>query len=117
MAIYGSSSDGAASRAAAEASSEAASAKRGVGELEDEIARLKLVCAAAWELLKEHAKLTEEDLIAKVAVLDAKDGVADGKLTRGIRVCTKCGRTVAARNIRCLYCGTVQVAATVFEGI
>ena len=119
MPIYGGigGSDGTAGRQAAAASSEAAAASREVTQLRDEVARLKLVCAAVWELLKERGKLTEDDLVTRVAILDARDGVADGKLTRPIRTCVQCGRTVAAKHTKCLYCGIVQPAGSVFEGI
>src|SRR4051812_48494828 len=92
-----------ATRRSAEASHDAAAAKRDVRDLEDQVGRLKLACAAMWELLKERAKLTEDDLATRMAILDAKDGVADGKLTRGVRKCTQCGRTVAAKLNKCMY--------------
>src|SRR5262249_4875521 len=104
-------------REAAAASTDANAAKRDVAMLEDDLARMRLVCAAVWELLKEKTGLTEEDLVAKVALMDAKDGVADGKLTRSIRNCVKCGRTVSAKQNKCMYCGTVQPVGSVFEGL
>jgi hypothetical protein len=109
--------DSGARQQAAAASTDAASAKRDVAELERDLGHLKLVCAAVWELVKERSKLTEDDLVAKVAELDAKDGVADGQLTRGVRKCVQCQRTVPAKQNKCMYCGTVQPAGSVFEGI
>jgi hypothetical protein len=119
MTMYGGfpGDNSAARQQAAAASSEAASAKRDVADLERELGRLKLVCAAVWELLKQRAKLTEDDLAATVAMLDAKDGVADGQLTRTARKCFKCQRTVAAKQTKCMYCGAEQPLASVFEGI
>jgi len=113
---YGVPGDGAARRQAAEASTDAAGAKRDVAEMEKEIGRLRLVCAAVWELVKEKTNLTEDDLVAKVAEMDARDGVADGQLTRTIRKCVQCQRTVSAKQVKCMYCGTVQPVASVFEG-
>ncbi len=115
MAMHGDSET--ARRSAAEASTEAASAKREVGQLEDELARLRLVTAAVWELVRERAKLTENDLLAKVAEIDGRDGVIDGKLVRPVRKCGQCGRTMPARQGKCMYCGTVFVASSAFEGI
>ncbi len=109
--------DSAARQQAAAASSDAASAKREVVELERDLGHLKLVCAAVWELVKERAKLTEDDLVTKVAELDARDGVADGQLTRGVRQCVQCQRTVPSKQQKCMYCGTVQPVGSVFEGI
>jgi len=109
-------SSGARQQAAA-ASSDAASAKRDVADLERDLGHLKLVCAAVWELVKEKSRLTEDDLVAKVAELDAKDGVADGMLTRGVRKCVQCQRTVPTKQNKCMYCGTVQPVGSVFEGM
>ncbi len=119
MTMYGGHSGDnlAARQQAAAASSDAASAKRDVAELERDLGRLKLVCAAVWELLKQRAKLTEEDLVAMVAMLDAEDGVADGQLTRSVRKCVQCQRTVPAKTNKCMYCGADQPLTSVFEGI
>jgi len=114
---YGTPSDSGARQQAAAASTDASSAKRDVADMQKEIGRLKLVCAAVWDLVKEKTSLTEDDLIAKVAELDAKDGVADGQLTRRVRQCVQCQRTVAAKQTKCMYCGTVQPVGSVFEGI
>jgi hypothetical protein len=118
MTMYGGyAGDSAARQSAAAASTEAASAKRDVVELEHDLGRLKLVCAAVWELVKEKTALTEDDLVTKVAELDARDGVADGQLTRGVRKCVQCQRTVPTKQNKCMYCGTVQPVSSVFEGI
>jgi hypothetical protein len=111
------SSDSASRRQAADASSDAAAAKRKATEAENDLARMKLACAAVWELVKEKIGLTEDDLIAKMAILDAKDGVADGKLTRGVRKCASCGRTLPAKQYKCMYCGTTQPIESVFESL
>jgi hypothetical protein len=50
--------------------------------VDERVDQLLLVCAAMWELIREKTNLTEEDLINRVAMLDARDGVADGRLTR-----------------------------------
>ena len=114
---YGMPGDGAARQQAAAASNDASAAKRDVAEMEKEIGRLRLVCAAVWELVKERTKFTEDDLAIKVAELDAKDGVADGQLTRSVRKCVQCQRTVSPKQTKCMYCGTVQPISSVFEGI
>jgi hypothetical protein len=107
----------AARQQAAAASNDAASAKRDVSDLQREVGRLKLVCAAVWELLKERGSLTEDDLVAKVAELDAKDGIIDGQFSRAVRKCVQCQRTVAAKQTKCMYCGTDQPVSSVFEGL
>jgi hypothetical protein len=119
MTIYGAGGGGYrdANRQAAEASNEASAAKLEATELRDQLARMKLACAAVWELLKEKTGLTEDDLATRMAILDAKDGVADGKLTRSIRKCVKCGRTVPAKQNKCMYCSETQPADSIFEGL
>jgi len=111
------SNDGSNQRQMAAASSDASEAKRDVGELEHEIARLKLVCAALWELVKEKNSLTEEDLVAKVLEVDARDGVMDGQMRRTVRKCVQCQRTVPAKQNKCMYCGTGQPIGSAFETI
>jgi ribosomal protein S27AE len=102
-------------RQSAEAAGAARSAERKAADLEEQVDKLTLVCAALWDLVKEKTALTEEDLIARIAVVDARDGVADGKITHKARPCEQCGRSVAARHYKCLYCGTEQKKGGVFE--
>jgi len=104
-------------RQAASAASDASAAKREVMELEHALNRMRLASAAVWELVKESTQLTEDDLINKMAVLDAKDGVADGQLTRHPRPCVQCKRTVPPKQKKCIYCGAEQPMTSVFESI
>jgi hypothetical protein len=108
---------GSANRQAAAAESDALSAQRHVKELEDRVDKLTLVCAAVWDLLRDRGKLTEADLIERIAILDAKDGVADGKMSRKTRPCSNCKRPVSPRTNKCMYCNTLQTPDSVFEGI
>jgi hypothetical protein len=116
---YGSTGSGGSysGRQAAAAETEALNAKQAVKQLEDRVERLTLICAAVWDLLRERGKLTEQDLIERIAILDAKDGVADGKMSRKTRPCSKCGRPIAAQHTKCMYCGAVEVPASPFEGV
>jgi hypothetical protein len=113
----GTGAGGGTNRQAAQASTEAAAAKREVSELQDQLERMKLVCAAVWEILKEKHGLTEEYLVERVAMLDAKDGVADGKFSRAPKKCVKCGRTVTDKQPKCIYCGTEQPFESVFQSL
>lgn len=119
MTMYGgyTGGDSAARQQASAASTDAASAKRDVVELERDLGRLKLACAAVWELVKTKTNLTEDDLVMMMAQLDAKDGVADGQLTRGVRKCVQCQRTVPHRQNKCMYCGAVQPVDSAFEAL
>ncbi len=83
----------------------AVDAKRKLVDLEARVDRLTLVSSALWSLLKENTSMTEEDLIARVTQLDLSDGREDGKVRGSVRKCVQCGRTLAKRHRKCLYCG------------
>ncbi len=110
---------GAASAAgdAARARSAAGSAKRDVAHMEDRLERLSLVCMAMWSLIQDKTKLTEEDLLERVKMIDLMDGVEDGKATRGVQKCRACGRVMSARHRKCLYCGAEKLAKSAFDAI
>lgn len=72
-----------------------------------EMQKLKLVNQALWELLRDGARLKDEDLIAKMQEIDLRDGKEDGEITEGPLRCPDCGRVSASRHGRCLYCGTL----------
>ena len=52
-----------------------------IQELESEIAQLTLVVEALIETLVKNGDTTREDLAARIAEIDLKDGVEDGKIT------------------------------------
>ncbi|MBN1555999.1 MAG: zinc-ribbon domain-containing protein [Phycisphaerae bacterium] len=83
--------------------------------LEDRLDKLLLVCSALWELLRDRTDLTEDDLLAKVQEVDLRDGQADGKITRTVKKCPKCGRTMSPRHKQCLYCGEPDLSAGAFD--
>ena len=101
----------------ARASSAARSAKRDVTLLEDRIERLSLVCMAMWSLIQDKTKLTEEDLMERVKMIDLMDGVEDGKAARTVQHCHACGRTMSPRHQKCLYCGAEKLAQSAFDRI
>lgn len=79
--------------------------------------QLLLVCAAMWELIKEKTNLTEEDLIARIAEMDARDGQADSKLTQSPQKCAQCDRVISPKHQRCLYCGAQAPTDCIFKTI
>jgi hypothetical protein len=85
--------------------------------LEGRVDRLAMVCAALWDLVKEHTELTEEDLFRRVEDIDLRDGVLDGKVARETITCVKCGRVMSARHSQCLYCGTPRPVDTAFDEV
>ena len=85
--------------------------------LEESVARLALVNAAMWSLLKDRTGMTDAALTARVRDIDLRDGVEDGKITPVVQSCAKCGRVMATRHPRCIYCGGERLATSPFQGI
>ena len=88
-----------------------------VRTLEGEHARLALVCHALWTLLRERTGLTEEDLLARVRELDLRDGREDGRIATTVSSCRSCGRVLARRHARCIYCGSARLRASAFDAV
>jgi len=101
--------DRAAERTAAAARAGQVPIKGKLQELQDALDRTTLVCEAMWTLLRDRTGLTEEDLVNRVNEIDLSDGKLDGKVRRGGVCCPSCGRTVARRFRKCLYCGQAIV--------
>ena len=57
-------------------------AKDRVEELEEEVARITLLLEGVLEHLNENGVMTLTDLRTKVAEIDTRDGVIDGKITK-----------------------------------
>ena len=102
---------------AQESSRKATDFQARVRMLEESIDRLVLVNAALWSLLKDRTGLTDAALAARVRDIDLRDGVEDGKITTTVQNCQKCGRTMAPRHKKCLYCGGERLASSPFQGI
>ena len=90
---------------ASQAQSKAENISYSLAELEQKIESLALTCQALWEIARDQSGLTDEQLMAKVAEIDTRDGAADGKMNSGVQPCTKCGRVLSKRHMKCLYCG------------
>jgi hypothetical protein len=88
-----------------------------VRQLEESVARLALLNAAMWSLLKDRTGLTDSALTARMRDIDLRDGVEDGKITPNIQTCQQCGRTLAPRHKRCLYCGGERLTTSPFQGV
>jgi hypothetical protein len=78
--------------------------ERRVEALELDNQRLKLLAAALTQILREQSGITTESIEAKIAEVDARDGVLDGKLGAPRIDCTRCGRPVRTDRQFCLYC-------------
>jgi len=95
-----------ASEEASSAEHKASQAQRAIANLEDQMARLNLVCAALFELVHERLHITDQDLLKKLNEVDLRDGKLDGKYVKSEGVtCSSCGRISNRRHSRCIYCG------------
>jgi len=78
----------------------------GVRTLAEQFERQALVNTAMFEILVARLGLTKQDVAMKVAEMDLRDEIADGKLD-ALRMyaglCGKCGRAVSRRYAKCLY--------------
>ena len=61
-------------------------AEKRVREVEEDVAQLTIVMEALLELFSEQGAVTRSDLARKVAEIDARDGVIDGKITKAEEV-------------------------------
>ena len=78
--------------------------------LEDRFERLALLTTALAELALERLGLTEDELAAKVAEVDGRDGAVDGRRTRTAQPCPSCRAAVPVDRTTCQFCG--QPSAT-----
>jgi hypothetical protein len=100
---------------ATSALTEAKRHERLIDELGFRLARTTLACQALWELVRERAGITEEELLMKMDEIDLRDGVKDGKMTATTIVCRCCARKVNTKSSRCMYCGAELVKPHVFQ--
>lgn len=85
-----------------------------VALLQRRVETLALTCQALWELLRERAQLTDEELLRKMHEIDARDGRQDGAMSRGIVKCPQCARPNGTNARRCIYCMSELPVAHVF---
>lgn len=83
--------------------------------LQDDAARLALVTEAMWSLLSERLGLTDDDLRARIAELDAADGTVDGQRRDTPRPCGTCEAKVPADRDTCQFCGAPAPGASIFR--
>lgn len=89
-----------------EAQFDAKKALREIGQLEDKVDRLSLLCHALFEELEKHTGFSESQLKAKMVEIDLRDGKLDGKLSEiKQKNCPDCGHKVKSTRANCFWCG------------
>ena len=96
------------SQSSSRAESKASAVEGEVKQLRADLARSLMISEALWELLRDRAKLTEQDLHKKLYEIDMRDGVLDGKNVRKATKCPDCDHMVSSRHPACIYCGKVM---------
>ena len=86
-------------------------------DVEDRLDRLLLLTEAFFELLAEKEGLTEDQLAAKVAEIDKRDGTLDGRLARPARPCPQCGAKVPKSRATCMFCGAAVPGSGPFDAV
>lgn len=86
-----------------------------IKSLERRLDRLTLATQALWEMLRDAGHHSEEELVAKMQEIDLRDGSADGKISRTVKVCAVCGRNSNSKRLECLYCGAPLGNPNVFD--
>lgn len=80
-------------------------AREEIRQLEARVDKLTMIAAAMWTILKETSNSSDDRLAHVVQQIDLSDGKLDGRVRQDARACPKCGRMVAPRHERCIYCG------------
>lgn len=75
--------------------------------VEQRLQALELACAGLWSLLQTKHGYTNEELIAAIHEVDARDGQLDGKISHVSRTCPNCHRKPLTRaSTKCSWCGS-----------
>ncbi len=89
---------------ASEAKTRALNVGYEVRRLELRIDALALKCEALWELLRENAQLSDDQILTKIDEIDLRDGELDKKVRHSPFPCPSCGRPATKRRGICIYC-------------
>ncbi|QIF05281.1 hypothetical protein [Roseimicrobium sp. ORNL1] len=77
--------------------------------------RLALHCQAMWEMLRERAEFTEEEISAKILEVDLRDGRADGRISQQVATCPSCKQRTSTKRETCVICGAELGRNLAFE--
>lgn len=100
---------------AANATSAARSVEEHAKELEARLNRLVLVAQSVWELLGNKNGLTQQQLLDEVNLLAQRK--SEKLQSPEANKCPQCGRPMAPRLPKCIYCGATRPIETVFDAV
>lgn len=91
---------------ASAARADASSARGQTDDLAKRIGAIELTVETLYRLGVQQNSFTEEQFVAMTKVIDAEDGVLDGRrdLGRMVKVCGQCGKNNPATRAACMWC-------------
>jgi len=101
--------------AADSARASASEAERAADDMQRRVEVIALANQALFEILKSRLGITEEEVVARMADIDARDGTRDGKMTATVAACRSCGRKISSARRRCLFCGETVLSGNLFQ--
>lgn len=97
------------------ARSKAVDAEALASSMQERLEVIALANQALFEILKSRLGITEEEVVARMAEIDARDGTRDGKMTPAVTACRNCGRKISSARRRCLFCGEAVLSGNLFQ--
>jgi hypothetical protein len=76
---------------------------------------MALANQALFEILQSRLGIAEEEVILRMAEIDARDGKKDGKISPRVVACMRCGKKVSTSRLRCMFCNETVTDGHLFE--
>ncbi len=89
----------------------------GADTLKRRLEVMALANQALFEILQSRLGISEEEVVLRMAEIDARDGKKDGKMSARLTQCRRCTRQVSTARQRCLYCNELIVDGALFGKI
>jgi hypothetical protein len=86
-----------------------------VDGLKRRIDAMALANQALFEVLQKRLGIPEEEVIRRMAEIDSRDGLKDGKMGANVVRCRQCSKPVSTTRQRCMFCGEIVVEGHLFE--
>lgn len=84
-------------------------------DLRKRVEALALANQALFEILQSRLGISEDEVVQRMAEIDGRDGVRDGKMAARVVPCRSCGRKVSTARQSCMYCGNPVADGHLFE--